>query len=334
MVELVVSKRVKFPAGKQREFILSSEKVLNFNDNKLAELLKVSSRTIRDWKREKFLMSHSALRILIKKTNVSFPQGIVVKDPYWYTSNGGFVGGLALVRKQGCVIQDEEYRKKKWYQWWNNVGKFKKHPIINICKSIVRPRYSQELAEFVGIVMGDGGLTQNQLVITLHCIDDFEYSTFVVKLLHKLFGVNPSKTRRLKSNVFSIRISRVKLISFCKSIGLVVGDKIKNQIDIPDWIKKSSHYKIACLRGLMDTDGCVVIHKYISNNKQYIYKKLAFTSRSMPLLRSVCSIFEDLGLKHRIGNNSDVRVEAVQNVKRYFEVVGTHNYKHLKRYLI
>ena len=45
------SQRVTFKPGKQREFILNIKNKLGFKIDKIAELVSVSSRTLRDWKR-------------------------------------------------------------------------------------------------------------------------------------------------------------------------------------------------------------------------------------------------------------------------------------------
>jgi len=100
---------------------------------------------------------------------------------------------------------------------------------------------------------------------------------------------------------------------------------------MPPWIKKSKKYSIACIRGLVDTDGSVIKHRYKVNGRWYIYKKLSFCSRSRPLQLSVAKILADLGMKARI-TGYDVRLESVADVKTYFTIVGSSNPKHLKRY--
>lgn len=332
MAEMFKSKRVKFPFGKQKAFLIKTKKTLRLKDEDLAKLLKISIRTLTDWKREKFHISLRALKLLSQKTKISMPQTTKILEPFWYTTKGASAGGIAVYKKYGYVGGDSEARKKKWLEWWNKIGRFKKHPIINVSKPIKNPGFSEDLAEFTGIVMGDGGLTNNQLVITLNYKDDSEYSKFVEKIIKKLFDIRACKLKRKNTKVFIIRISRVELVRFCTKIGLKIGNKIKQQIDIPDWIKANSKFKIACLRGLIDTDGCVIIHKYRSRGKYYTYKKIAFTNRSLPLLKSVSAILNELNFKHRIGNNFDIRIEAMEDVRNYFKIVGTHNPKHLKRY--
>ncbi len=334
MAESDNEKRVFFPGGKQKSFILRIRKILNLNNERLAKILGISNRTVRDWQKEKFSMSLGAIKILCQKIKQSIPRNIKIKDRYWYVSKGSPAGGLAVVKKYGHVGGDPEYRKRKWHEWWDKIGKFRKHSIIGSFISIKKPGYSGDLAEFVGVVLGDGGLTHGQLVITLNCVDDLEYSNFVADLLFKLFGFLPSRRIRRNSKVILIRASRVDLIRFFQKIGLKLGNKIKQQVDIPDWIKNNPDFKRSCLRGLVDTDGSLIIHKYKSKGKFYVYKKIGFTSRSLPLLKSVSEILNELNIKHRFGNNFDSRIEAKNDVEKYFNLVGSHNPKHLKRYRI
>ena len=334
MVELDNEKRAFFQKGKQKFFIFRIRKILNLSNEKLARILGISSRTVRDWQKEKFSMSLGAIKILCQKIKQPIPRDIKIKSRYWYVASGSSAGGLAVIKKYGYICGDPEYRKRKWREWWDKIGKFREHSIIGSFISIKKPDYSGDLAEFVGIVLGDGGLTRGQLVITLNCVDDLEYSNFVADLLFKLFGFLPSRKIRKNSKVILIRASRVDLTRFCQKIGLKLGNKIKQQVDIPDWIKNNPDFKRFCLRGLVDTDGSLIIHKYKSKGKSYVYKKIGFTSRSSPLLKSVSKTLNELNIKHRFGNNFDIRIEAKNDVEKYFNLVDSHNPKHLKRYRI
>jgi intein/homing endonuclease len=189
-----------------------------------------------------------------------------------------------------------------------------------------------DLAEFVGIVLGDGGMTRGQLSITLNSKDDLEYSQFVIHLCKKLFRVNPSVYIRKDQNALVIMISRVALIRFLtQELGLVVGNKVKHQVAIPDWIMTKKVHQIACLRGLVDTDGSVFTHRYTVKGKQYTYKKLSYTSASTPLKYGARNIFKTLGMQPRLAGAYDVRLDSKADMKTYFTVVSSHNPKHLKR---
>lgn len=333
MARSFISKRVVFPCGKQKEFLLNAKKMLNLSYTDLARQLKISNRTLTDWKREKFLMSLRAVKIISKRTNRKIPKNIEIKEPFWYVYKSAKIGATACFKKYGRIGGDPEYRKKKWHEWWEKEGRFKKHSIINIAEPVKKPCFSKELAEFVGIVLGDGGVTQRQITITLHSEDDREYSKFVVNLIKKLFNVSVGTYYRKDSKAVNYNISRTKLVRFCiEKVGLKQGNKIKQQVDIPNWIKGNKLYSIACVRGLIDTDGCIFTHCYKSKGKWYRYKKLSFTSYSKPLRQSVFDILKNNGLNPRFAQRKDVRLDCVKDVQKYFQLINSHNPKHLKKY--
>jgi len=324
--------RVSFPKGKQKKFI---NKILSkISVKKAAKLCNLSERTIRDWRREKFLMDLVALRKVCKKTAIKFPSNVELKDDYWYVAKGASKGGKALFKKYGRIGGNPEYRKKKWYEWWEREGKYKQHQIINTPLPIKKPRKSEDLAEFVGIMLGDGGITQYQARISFHSEIEKEYSRFVTDLIKRLFGVPIGVYYDKEDLSFDFVISRSELVRFCvEKLGLKKGNKIKKQVDIPEWIKQNKLYSIACLRGLVDTDGCIFTHRYKVNGKWYAYKKLSFTSYSEPLRQSVFNILKNNGLNPRFAQRKDVRLDSIEDMQKYFQLVGSHNPRHLKRYL-
>jgi len=332
MVGKINSKRVVFLKRKQRNFI---NKILSkISIGEAAGFCNLSERTIRDWRRERFLMDYRALKILCNKTHFLLPRNVKLKDRYWYVEKGASKGGRALFKKYGKIGGDPEYRKKKWYEWWEKEGKYKSHTILNLPKPIKKPVFSKDLAEFVGIMLGDGGITKYQVVITLHSEDEKEYGKFVISLIKKLFNVPVGVHYDKNSASVDLTVSRIKLVHFCtEKAGLKVGNKIKQKVDIPNWIQKNKQYSIACIRGLIDTDGCVFTHRYKVNRKIYNYKKLAFTSCSEPLRRSVFNIIKENGLNPRFAQRKDVRLDSIEDMRKYFHIFSSHNPKVLKQYL-
>jgi hypothetical protein len=330
MAESYKIKRVFFKEGKQKKFI---EVILaKFSIQQIANFCEVSERTIRDWKREKFCMDNQSLNILCKQAKISKPKNIKLQDRYWYVTKGASKGGKAVYAKYGKIGGDENRRKEKWYEWWEKEGQFKFH-LDNTPLPINIPSKSKELAEFVGIVLGDGGISKYQLTITLHSKDDKEYGNYVIDLIERLFNVTPSVYYERDCLAFNIVVSRIELIRFCtEKLDLVIGNKIRQKIDIPQWIKNNPKFLIACTRGLADTDGTIFTHSYKVNGKNYKYKKFAFTSCSKPLLTSVYKSLIQVGLNPRLARDKDVRLDSIVDVKRYFEIIGTHNPKHLKNY--
>jgi len=327
-------KRVFFPRGEQSRFINCVQEKLTITNKELALFVGKNTRTIADWKREKFSMSFNSVELLSKKSGVLIPSGVEIKDAHWYVSAGASAGGRAVYKKYGHIGGDEEERKKKWSNWWNTKGKLENYPKINTAKPIKKPALSSMLSEFVGILLGDGGITMRQVVVTLHRHDDKEYSDYVRQLVYELFLVVPGVYRNKKSLADNIVISRIELVQFCvHKLGLKIGSKVRQQVDVPAWIKSKKSYRVACLRGLVDTDGCIIKHKYVSKSKEYNYKKLSFTNASLPLLKFVFDELSNLGMSPRATNNKkEVRLESKDDMLKYFSIVGTNNPKHLNRW--
>jgi LAGLIDADG-like domain len=222
---------------------------------------------------------------------------------------------------------DNVKQKDKWQIWWNTIGKFRDQAI-----PIRIPKPSVQLAEFMGIMMGDGGISKYQVTITLHSETDKDYGIFVASLVQELFGVMPAIHPRAGCLAINIVVSRRALVRFCVENGLVIGNKIRQRIDIPGWIKERKEYRLACIRGLIDTDGSVFTHRYRVGGKWYSYKKLDFTSLSRPLCDSVHNTLQELGMRPRLARNKSVRLDSKSDMEKYFIIVGSHNPKHLKRY--
>lgn len=327
-------RRVKFQEHKQATFLLQVKERTGQTYKSLARIVGVSARTFTDWKREKFLIPYSALSNLCKAAGLPLPKTIELRDKFWYTSKGSSAGGTAVYKKYGRIGGDPQYRKKKWREWWEREGRLNPPSSITIPIPIKKPRCSESLAEFVGIMLGDGGISPYQIKITLHHKDDYEFGKYVMRLIKKLFDLQASVLHDPRDSVNDYVVSRKELVKFCtKKLGLVIGNKIKQQIDIPPWIKGNRGYEIACVRGLVDTDGSVFTHRYQVGGKWYQYKKLCFSSRSCPLLRSVHSVLQNLGLHPRLTEGLDVRLDSIEDMQLYFRIIGSHNPKHLCRYV-
>ena len=312
------SKRALLSQKQQTEFI--NKLLLKITIKKIAKLCNISERTIRDWRRGKFSMNLSVIKKLSQITNVPLPKNLKIKNQYWYAKKGAFLGGRAVLKKYGKIGGDPMYRKKKWFEWWEKEGKFNKNPIlVTQPKPIIKPNKSSDLAELCGIILGDGGMSKNQLTITLHHIDDKDYSRFVIKLIKKLFKINPSIYHDAKNSVNDIVVSRVNLIKFLQSLGLVIGNKIKQQIDIPKWIKRNKKFLIACIRGLFDTDGSIINHSYKVSNKNYLYKKIDFSSGSLPLIKTVHNSLKKLGFYNFVPCNFHIFSRVRRNGARRCE---------------
>lgn len=328
MLDTLISKKAKFSTPeRQSEWLLKIQKTLSIQQ--MACICRCTERTVRDWRRGKFLMPYQSVVLLAKAGGTAIPK-VQLLDRYEHTRRAGQAGGNAVIKKYGRVMIDEKVRQSHWKKWWEADGKYRIPELST--KSILTPIEGVDLAEFIGIMLGDGGMTAYQVSVTLHSIDDLQYGKFVASLMQKLFGVTPSVYMRKDVHAYSIVLARKKAVAYLCSRGLVIGNKVRQQICIPPWILENEDYSLACLRGLMDTDGSVYLHRYCVNGKQYQYKKLSFSSASEPLRRDVQLILHQFGSAATC-SGTNVRIDAIKDVERYMRIIGSHNPKHLKRYL-
>lgn len=326
-------KRAIFPKGEQKRFLELAQKKVASSAADFAQLTGTHVRSLYDWKKERYSISLPALKKICKKSGLSLPDKIKTESPFWYAPKGGSVGGIAVYEKYGYIGGDPANRSKKWREWWEKEGRFKKHPFIGVTKPIKRPAPSQELAEFVGIMIGDGSITKRQLMITLHKDDDADYRYFIKALIQDLFRVPVTEVFYKEFCAVKLVISRIKLVRFCNTVlGLHIGNKLKQGLDVPDWIKNNPKFQTACLRGLIDTDGCIFYERHKIKNKIYSYPRLNFVSFSPQLIHSVYNILKTLGLSAKIRRQGkSVQLENKDEIMYYLKTVGTHNPKHEKR---
>lgn len=333
MLESYKNNRIKFNKnGVQKKFIAKVMELSGLTKSQLAKRLNVSPRTLADWAREKITITETSAQVMSKLANLSIPKDHFVID--WKTrfQNAGKIGGRNKFMKYGKVSVDEKYRKERWEKWWVNIGKYKQ-PSRGF-KTILRikvPRKSKLLAEFIGILLGDGNISKYQIGITLS-IKEKQYIKYVCTAIEKLFGVVPTVLKHKRSEAVTIVVSRKLLVDFCQKFGFKMGNKVAHQVDIPSWIKENKTFSRECLRGLVDTDGCFFNHDYIVGGKIYSYFKIAFTSASVPLINSMARTLINFGINARISkNHKDVRIESAKYVDRYIDEVGSHNEKHLQK---
>lgn len=327
MLESIKGCRVFFKSRDQTFFLKRVRKLLKINNAGIAGILGLSRRTVDDWQREKYSMPLKAVEVLCAKSNLNIPKNIQVKDRFWYTHGGGNAGGIAVYNKYGHIGGNPEYRKRRWREWWENKGRHNKHS-ITAALPVRTPPQSEALAEFVGIILGDGGISERQVTVTLHKVDDIKYADYVKKLIFELFNVTPSFYFSKKDNVIDVVVSRSELVKYLINLGLCVGSKVRHQIDVPLWIKNSNNLSRACIRGLFDTDGCLYIDKHKVKDKIYSNCGMNFTNRSLPLLDFFKSKLEYFGYHPTQKTKFSIFLRREDEIIKYFQTIGFGNYKY------
>lgn len=322
--------RILFPKGKQSVLLVS---LLNSGITTLGELASicgVSERTIRDWRREKFTISEEAFTKIQQRFSLPSIPHTLLYD-YWYAEKGARQGGLRRLALYGPPGTKEGRQKGGRMSQLMRKQFPERYPNCSIPKHYVTPPLSSKLAECIGIILGDGGITPYQVKITLNSQEEYAYRLFVAKLLHKLFHVCPVVYQRKNEKACNVTLAGVELIKILGELGVRQGSKVRRQAEVPGWILNNKGYAHACLRGLMDTDGCIYHHNHVSHGVRCYNLGLTFTNLSQPLVAFVYQTLCSLGLTAK-RTARGVFVYRKQDVDRYFCTISSHNAHHVQRY--
>lgn len=326
-----MEKRLKFLPGQQKKFIKDIYTKSNLSTKELARIAEIHPRSFSDWRREKLTMTLKAAELFCNEFKHILPEEKAVLISRWEKAKkeASKTGGVARFKKHGSPGTEEGRRRGGM----KSIANLQRNGVFPKLKVYKVPAFNEELAEYIGIMLGDGGITPSQCTITLNSQADRDYIQFVSNLANKLFGEKPKMFKKKDCNAITIYYNGSALVRYFCSVGLKVGNKVRQQVGVPDWVWHSSSYRTACLRGLMDTDGGVFIHKYTVNGKTYRYKKICFSNRSMPLLMFVMETLSQLGFTPKIIDrveNKKVWLYNQNEVKRYLDTVGSHNFRLLK----
>lgn len=324
--------RIKLSKITRKHFFDDIKRKTGLARKGLANLCKVDRKTFSDWETGKYTMPIKCLNKLIKIGGITPPKLQQLPD-FWHIRAAGKKGGINNYSLHGNPGTSEgrsrggKISSKKFSQ---NPSLAKKTGFI-IRKNIAFPKKSTRLAEFIGIVLGDGGISKYQTVITLHNTDDREFALYVAELIKSLFNIRAGLYKR--HSIVNIVVSRKNLIEFLLKQGLQIGSKVKNQIDVPSWIKEKNTYTKSCVRGLFDTDGCFYIDKHAHNDKIYANPAINFTNRSSPLLIFFKITLEKFGFHPTQGTKYSISLRREKEIYNFFKDVGSSNPKHIKKFV-
>lgn len=178
---------------------------------------------------------------------------------------------------------------------------------------------NRNLAELVGIILGDGNLYKHPRTENLRIVcnsKDIAYIQHIGKLINRIFDKKPSMIKRKTKNAVNINLYQCKIT---KRLSLPLGDKIKNNVGIPSWIKLERNFTLKCLKGLFETDGCFQEDK--ANYAQYI----EFKNNCIKLREDVYSSLLNLNFNPQLGSNY-VRLARRKEVYKFKKLIDFRNY--------
>jgi len=150
------------------------------------------------------------------------------------------------------------------------------------------------LAYIVGVALGDGNLSNpNGRATRLRITCDAKYPRIAAEIIRNLrFLLPDNKVSIIRapkhSTYFNISVYSNKLHKLIPwRVGK--GTKLQQRIRVPKWIRKNKIFSKECLRGLIQTDGCIY--------KDRGYVMVNFTNSSEPLAQDVLSMIVALGFR-------------------------------------
>lgn len=292
-----------------------------------------SLKTINDWRKGKYTLPLSVFQKLVRissSRNENFSP--VFFPDFWHVEDAGRKGALETKRLYGNFGTPEGRRLgglKSIITHQKRLTNFK------TLKKIKKPKESEELAEFLGLLMGDGHVSDHQVSFYTNLKTDYEYALFVKSIIKKLFNISSSLKKRKKDNTVIIVSSSKKMVDFLRAKGMPIGNKIKNNLKAPKWIFKKLSYQKLFIRGLFDTDGCIFLDKHRVGRKTYKHLSWNLTSYAKGLINDIIAILERLGFSptHRDSQKS-VYLRKQDEIRRYFKEIRTNNVKHKNRFCI
>lgn len=195
-------------------------------------------------------------------------------------------------------------------------------------QNINLPNLSPSLAEFLGILAGDGHLTKINYEISVcgnKILDKKYFNLHLNKLFKQLFNIKPQVFIHKNINYIKYKIHSKQLLFYLSNtFGLPIGKK-KNKLNIPNQIYNSPYSK-DYIRGLFDTDGS--FHRH--------HKKTAaieIVSADKNFLKQIFNSFKYLNFSPCRSNKS-VYLYQKKEIEKFFKEIKPANNKHLFKYKI
>ena len=169
------------------------------------------------------------------------------------------------------------------------------------------------LAEFIGMMLGDGNIYENGVRIS--CDSRWpEYIAYIEQLMYHLFGIY-FKQYQGKGNCIHLYVYNQLLVNKLLELGLQRGDKILNNVGVPKWIRKNEVYAEHCVRGLIDTDGCLY---WCKRDRQFYFN---FKNTCKQIYHDFGEITDALGYHFVRSTKVSYQLYRKADVKQFIEEI-------------
>ncbi|MEI6732136.1 MAG: LAGLIDADG family homing endonuclease [archaeon] len=282
---------------------------------------------IDNYRKGKILLSEERFSKLVLSLGENrqkyFINHIIKKEGNW----GQIIGGIKAYKINKKYFEEG---RKKGARSRNEFG-------VKYYFDINMP-LSEELCEFVGVIIGDGctnkygHMYQTQIAGDKR-LDREYYSSHFVSICKTLFGITPKIIIRpsgmyvnlYSKRVFELLTGRFKIPAGVKCYTIEIPQEI---MDSPNQMLKFT------LRGMFNTDGGVGIDKRKAYKRPYI--RVNYTSASPKLIEQIRSFLNESQIFHSVHDINNFRAKQIQingsqNVKLFLKQIGFSNPRHLNK---
>ncbi len=178
---------------------------------------------------------------------------------------------------------------------------------------------SEELAELIGVTLGDGNISQFPRTERIIIVGNSSNPGFINRysnIVEKVFNKKPLVSKMRGANCIRISLYQ-KFIS--KRLGIPTGNRGKMVYQLPLWIKNNKVLLTSILRGLFEAEGSLSIHL-----KTYTYN-FQFSNLNESLLNIVKEGLISLGYNPEV-RDSSIRLRRKHEVEAFKRLIKFRDY--------
>ena len=197
---------------------------------------------------------------------------------------------------------------------------------------------NEDLAELAGIMFGDGNMyikdNHSYFVRSYGNSDkDKEFMGYLEHVFQVQFNILPKTEIIAEKRSIGLFVYSKDILEYLhNTLGIPLSQK--QLISIPLHIKGNPVLLKAFIRGLFDTDGCVVYQK----EGKYVYPLVKICTKFLPFAEDVRDSIRSIGIKcficrkkHKWGAGYDVTIRN-KGCAKFFEVIGSRNPRNINKW--
>ena len=331
-LDILMEKKVIFPKGNQKDFLVESRKKLGLTWPEFSKRLNVNRTTLeKSYRYEYCNFPYNLFIEICKLKNISeenlltfYEAKIVDFDPL------AIIGRKAFGERR-TKLSDIKI-SFKFKPSFFDTSKIELSRYDKIKKLRFPKRLTPELAEEIGMSIGDGFLSnrRNEYRLKGNKNEKGYYDLFIKPLYKKLFNLDLNV--REYETTYGFEIASKGFWTFKNKI-LGIPSGRKDNITVPNIVKVNDiNILTSFVRGLFDTDGSV------SFSSRYGYKNyyptISISFKSKKLVVELMEILQMLGLEPGISKKDpywQLYLNGYTRLEKYSRLIGWSNQKNIDR---